>query len=75
MLSLLSQSADQKPLLALKMKKKRLQFCRAYKDRTEEDWANAMFRDVHFPVHAVHQGQGEEAQWIQRFDPRTGPRL
>jgi hypothetical protein len=38
-------SAVQKPLLTLKMKKKRLAFCRPYKAWTEEDWANVMFSD------------------------------
>ncbi len=41
-LKLPSRSAAQKPLLTPKMKKKRLAFCRAYKDWTAKDWEKVM---------------------------------
>jgi transposase len=44
-LNLPSRSAAQKPLLTLKMKKKRLAFCRAYKKWTAEDWERVMYSD------------------------------
>jgi transposase len=40
-----SRSAAQKPLLAPKMKKKRLQFAKAYRHFTVDDWRKFMFSD------------------------------
>jgi hypothetical protein len=44
-LNLLSRSAAQKPLLTDRMKKKRLAFCRKYKNWTAADWGKVMYSD------------------------------
>lgn len=44
-LKLPSRSAAKKPLLTKAMKKKRLAFCKKYKDWTEEQWSHVMFSD------------------------------
>jgi len=44
-LKLLSRKPLRKPLLTLKMAKKRLEFCNKYKDWTSENWQKVMFLD------------------------------
>ena len=40
-----ARRAAKKPLLTKAMKKKRLDFCRKYKDWTSEQWQKVMFSD------------------------------
>jgi transposase len=66
-----SRSAAQKPLLTLKMKKKRLAFCRAYKAWTAEDWANVMFSDEStFRCIRSIKTKVRRPSGSNRFDPR-----
>ncbi len=66
-----SRSAAQKPLLSLKVKKKRLAFCKAYKAWTEEDWANIMLSDESmFRCIGAFKSKVRRSNGSNHFDPR-----
>lgn len=70
-LGLPSRSAAQKPLLTPKMIKKRLAFCRQYRDWTEADWANVMYSDEStFRCIRSIKSKVRRPSGSNRFDPR-----
>ncbi len=70
-LDLPSRSAAQKPLLTPKMIKKRLAFCRQYKNWTEADWAKVMYSDEStFRCIRSIKSRVRRPKGSNRFDPR-----